>query len=118
MSIDLVSRRSDLSFVQKREATSFPNENLLNRFVVLIHKDRPLYQQFFAYTAAALFAMTCVISILGIPLAWKLSQKIDQVRVQDKVDKDDAKVFNAIGGYEKYSQLPQLKIKEPFNEET
>jgi hypothetical protein len=112
------SRTNDLNPISGVETASPSTENLLNRVVLWIHEDRPLYQQFLVHTGVALFAITCVISVLGIPLAWKLSQKIDQAHIQDRMHKSDMRVFDAIGGFEKYNQLSQLKIEGSFNEDS
>jgi hypothetical protein len=100
------------------EKKQHPRGNYLNRLVEWIRADRPAYQKFLVYTAVAATSLAFIASIIGIPIVLQLAEEARKAALQDQVRYGDNKVYDAIGGPEKYKQLAELSSKIPLDETT
>lgn len=102
----------------KDEKNELSEDNYLNRLVKWIRADRPGYQKFLIYTVAAATSLALIASIIGIPIALQLAEEARKAAVQDLVRYGDDKVYEAIGGIEKYKELARLPSKITLDEKS
>jgi len=100
------------------EKNELSGDNYLSRLVEWIRADRPAHQKFLVYTAVAATSLALIASVIGIPILLQLAEEARKAHVQDQVRYGDDKVYDAIGGSQKYKQLANLPSKIPLNEKS
>ncbi len=101
----------------EREDKGSSEDNYLKRFVQWIRVDRPAYQQYLVYTSVAIVSIALIASIVGIPIALRLLDESRKTKLINRVHLEDNRVYEAIGGKQKYMQLPELRFPKAIFDE-